>query len=113
MERTAGERDFDLAVLADVVDAILEQAGDVGGIGGGGDGDDGPGIRNLHRGGQDGGAAEANSGCQGRRGARSEEHTSELQSHSDLVCRLLLEKKKSQDQLPPTVLTVMKEYHSP
>src|SRR5438034_1861101 len=30
-----------------------------------------------------------------RRGEiRSEEHTSELQSHSDLVCRLLLEKKK-------------------
>src|SRR5438034_8484324 len=28
------------------------------------------------------------------RRARSEEHTSELQSHSDLVCRLLLEKKK-------------------
>src|SRR5438034_8822571 len=28
------------------------------------------------------------------RNARSEEHTSELQSHSDLVCRLLLEKKK-------------------
>src|SRR5438132_9930479 len=27
--------------------------------------------------------------------ARSEEHTSELQSHSDLVCRLLLEKKKA------------------
>src|SRR5437667_1880282 len=27
-------------------------------------------------------------------GARSEEHTSELQSHHDLVCRLLLEKKK-------------------
>ena len=26
-------------------------------------------------------------------GQRSEEHTSELQSHSDLVCRLLLEKK--------------------
>src|SRR5438034_4931728 len=31
-------------------------------------------------------------GCYRRR--RSEEHTSELQSHSDLVCRLLLEKKK-------------------
>src|SRR2546428_8291752 len=32
----------------------------------------------------------------GRRGrVRSEEHTSELQSRSDLVCRLLLEKKKS------------------
>src|SRR5437773_2132924 len=27
---------------------------------------------------------------------RSEEHTSELQSHHDLVCRLLLEKKKSE-----------------
>src|SRR5438034_3603644 len=27
-------------------------------------------------------------------GTRSEEHTSELQSHSELVCRLLLEKKK-------------------
>src|SRR5471032_3473245 len=31
---------------------------------------------------------------EGRRGCRSEEHTSELQSHHDLVCRLLLEKKK-------------------
>src|SRR5947207_12442916 len=30
----------------------------------------------------------------GRIDRRSEEHTSELQSHSDLVCRLLLEKKK-------------------
>src|SRR5438034_11053089 len=29
-----------------------------------------------------------------QRAIRSEEHTSELQSHSDLVCRLLLEKKK-------------------
>src|SRR5216683_5926218 len=28
---------------------------------------------------------------------RSEEHTSELQSRSDLVCRLLLEKKKDRD----------------
>src|SRR5260221_7201293 len=33
-------------------------------------------------------------GIFGSAGARSEEHTSELQSHSDLVCRLLLEKKK-------------------
>src|SRR2546428_8780137 len=31
-------------------------------------------------------------------GARSEEHTSELQSRSDLVCRLLLEKKKTTHQ---------------
>src|SRR5438034_3992725 len=30
--------------------------------------------------------------------ARSEEHTSELQSHSDLVCRLLLEKKKKKEE---------------
>src|SRR5437588_6303423 len=30
--------------------------------------------------------------------ARSEEHTSELQSHSDLVCRLLLEKKKKTER---------------
>src|SRR2546421_1609216 len=29
---------------------------------------------------------------------RSEEHTSELQSRSDLVCRLLLEKKKKNEQ---------------
>src|SRR5438034_6720922 len=35
---------------------------------------------------------------QSRRRPRSEEHTSELQSHSDLVCRLLLEKKKKQTQ---------------
>src|SRR5690242_21547315 len=34
-----------------------------------------------------------------RRGSRSEEHTSELQSHVNLVCRLLLEKKK-QDRVP-------------
>src|SRR5438477_8397373 len=32
--------------------------------------------------------------------ARSEEHTSELQSHVNLVCRLLLEKKKSERQTP-------------
>src|SRR5690349_23674104 len=32
---------------------------------------------------------------------RSEEHTSELQSRRDLVCRLLLEKKKSVDQGVP------------
>src|SRR5438034_7622553 len=33
------------------------------------------------------------------RGDRSEEHTSELQSHSDLVCRLLLEKKKRTEKI--------------
>src|SRR5438034_7400918 len=35
---------------------------------------------------------------------RSEEHTSELQSHSDLVCRLLLEKKKRNQQIRRTKL---------
>src|SRR5438477_5289147 len=34
------------------------------------------------------------------RGTRSEEHTSELQSHVNLVCRLLLEKKKKIYRLP-------------
>src|SRR5260370_25289546 len=33
-------------------------------------------------------------------GARSEEHTSELQSHLNLVCRLLLEKKKNKYVAP-------------
>src|SRR5436190_3758989 len=37
-------------------------------------------------------------GCRLRRHVRSEEHTSELQSHSDIVCRLLLEKKKKNMQ---------------
>src|SRR4249919_1571900 len=36
-----------------------------------------------------------------RRPARSEEHTSELQSREKLVCRLLLEKKKPPPQQPP------------
>src|SRR5215211_7750830 len=35
-----------------------------------------------------------------RTASRSEEHTSELQSHSDLVCRLLLEKKKNTQLWP-------------
>src|SRR2546429_4078133 len=46
------------------------------------------------------------------RGARSEEHTSELQSRLHLVCRLLLEKKKlappaaSPRRLPPTLVSL-------
>src|SRR5439155_17044250 len=39
-------------------------------------------------------------------GARSEEHTSELQSRGHLVCRLLLEKKKSTNQPHGQLLTV-------
>src|SRR2546427_3225221 len=37
------------------------------------------------------------------RNERSEEHTSELQSQSNLVCRLLLEKKKKQNQYNATI----------
>src|SRR2546430_817438 len=37
---------------------------------------------------------------------RSEEHTSELQSQSNLVCRLLLEKKKMNFQ-PPSLLSIL------
>src|SRR2546430_4745648 len=38
------------------------------------------------------------------RDSRSEEHTSELQSQSNLVCRLLLEKKKNTENSPITDL---------
>src|SRR2546430_8254320 len=40
------------------------------------------------------------SGVRAAREERSEEHTSELQSQSNLVCRLLLEKKKNLNNLP-------------
>src|SRR2546427_5504337 len=40
-------------------------------------------------------ARQAGPGAVARRASRSEEHTSELQSQSNLVCRLLLEKKKN------------------
>src|SRR5437773_6061722 len=42
--------------------------------------------------------AAATAWAPNRNPARSEEHTSELQSHHDLVCRLLLEKKKTKTQ---------------
>src|SRR2546430_8478957 len=47
----------------------------------------GEGPRRLHR-------ERGPAGARVRDGGRSEEHTSELQSQSNLVCRLLLEKKK-------------------
>src|SRR5436190_16699558 len=40
---------------------------------------------------------------------RSEEHTSELQSHSDLVCRLLLEKKKKKKKTKTQKTTKIKK----
>src|SRR2546426_7733393 len=42
-----------------------------------------------------------------RRDARSEEHTSELQSPCNLVCRLLLEKKKNRDLRGPRLETTL------
>src|SRR5947207_11381404 len=52
--------------------------------------------RPLRRGAAVGTEVARHPGAQALRLAhRSEEHTSELQSHSDLVCRLLLEKKNS------------------
>src|SRR5260221_2334058 len=44
---------------------------------------------------------------------RSEEHTSELQSHSDLVCRLLLEKKKKKNVRRPVGTAHPRAFHRP
>src|SRR2546430_12449837 len=44
--------------------------------------------------------------------ARSEEHTSELQSQSNLVCRLLLEKKKTNNTIHHTRTTTIPHYHT-
>ena len=42
-------------------------------------------------------------------GFRSEEHTSELQSHHELVCRLLLEKKKKNSMIEFTKLKIVRQ----
>src|SRR2546430_8977433 len=42
--------------------------------------------------------------------ARSEEHTSELQSQSNLVCRLLLEKKKKKKRETNTTIKIYRTY---
>src|SRR5438132_5975624 len=44
---------------------------------------------------------------------RSEEHTSELQSHSDLVCRLLLEKKKKRKRVSQDRSVILRERAGP
>src|SRR2546426_7606317 len=46
-----------------------------------------------------------------RRANRSEEHTSELQSPCNLVCRLLLEKKKQTLTIVPAELAVVETIH--
>src|SRR2546430_3145148 len=69
---------------------------------------EGPGVRSrdrpgvLHVGGNEFVGAGAARDVTGD--LRSEEHTSELQSQSNLVCRLLLEKKKKQRTLSATPL---------
>src|SRR2546427_1765382 len=45
-----------------------------------------------------------------QRHARSEEHTSELQSQSNLVCRLLLEKKKKEEKRVRSTMNTGKEF---
>src|SRR3954466_16431788 len=56
------------------------------------------------------GTGAGRSRCRARRAppprpARSEEHTSELQSHDNLACRLLLEKQQLPCRTPPPVAT--------
>src|SRR5690349_23732045 len=66
--------------------------------------EDGPGgvSSGTSAGGAAGAARATVSGCAPiTRGGRSEEHTSELQSRRDLVCRLLLEKKKKWRRVNP------------
>src|SRR5437667_4937313 len=46
------------------------------------------------------------------RARRSEEHTSELQSHHDLVCRLLLEKKKNNQVNSINHIKTKREYNN-
>src|SRR6266571_8461325 len=43
---------------------------------------------------------------------RSEEHTSELQSHVNLVCRLLLEKKKKLQELDAAAYLIIANHHT-
>src|SRR6266540_3337154 len=45
--------------------------------------------------------------CSPRGTIRSEEHTSELQSHHDLVCRLLLEKKKATPSITQKIASLI------
>src|SRR3989454_8863355 len=80
------------------------------GAGGGGAGSRGARRRGARR--QADGRRRRGRGHRARGGAgargrdRSEEHTSELQSPCNLVCRLLLEKKKTQSDQHPRVATL-------
>src|SRR4051812_49689154 len=54
------------------------------------------------------GSTSASRSCRRAR-MRSEEHTSELQSHVNLVCRLLLEKKKKNKKILITVYIIIQD----
>src|SRR5690349_23677256 len=76
------------------------------------------GLRRAHRPGPQGqGVGDRRSGLRARRSAagqgedRSEEHTSELQSRRDLVCRLLLEKKKKKKNITLIQTLIAKHRH--
>src|SRR5688572_31270623 len=69
---------------------------------------------------EDRGRAQQMGGRASRQDQRSEEHTSELQSQSNLVCRLLLEKKKKKKNKNNhktkhsiTSTTILTEAHTP
>src|SRR5262249_56966215 len=47
----------------------------------------------------------------GAKASRSEEHTSELQSLTNLVCRLLLEKKKNKYEIESARISIPSNYH--
>src|SRR3989475_105953 len=76
---------------------VARKAGSWGGAGGGPEPGPGLGARRGHR------AGSGRSDRPRRDFARSEEHTSELQSQSNLVCRLLLEKKKKKKNKTATL----------
>src|SRR2546427_8264302 len=71
---------------------LFRSAGGAGARAGGAGGPDGPQAERAVGGPAPAGGDRA--GARERAEHRSEEHTSELQSQSNLVCRLLLEKKK-------------------
>src|SRR2546430_9343504 len=56
---------------------------------------------------------QALSGAECVQDVRSEEHTSELQSQSNLVCRLLLEKKKKKDRLQSPLTKQRTQFRPP
>src|SRR2546426_9329136 len=76
------------------------------------DGDRHCGEPTASRAGEEQGDRAAHRRRQQPRHRRSEEHTSELQSPCNLVCRLLLEKKKNHQRIAPTRSLLSPNTHS-